>query len=302
MFKKLLSNLPYNPSLIGQVSFYAKRLHSEERVRRLGFMFVALAFVVQMFAFVSQPEPTLAESGNDILRGGFTTRGEAVQKCRDNHQDFAEILQYYELDCSIVSGASTVSLKSTAYNKQLDSLGRIPQGDSIYRPITGVTNPTDEYTVQIPGAGSLYMRNLWAWDSYSYSTHKALKMTNKSGQTVFLLYSCGNIVTIGKIQTNVTINKKLVRPSDATVQPDENVTYRLNVKNTGKYKAYDVRITDRLNPNLVPVAISDGGTKERKTDPRDGERKYYITWHIKSLDPGQSVSRKFVIAEICAIE
>ena len=35
MFKKLLSNLPYNPSLIGQVSFYAKRLHAEEKIRRL---------------------------------------------------------------------------------------------------------------------------------------------------------------------------------------------------------------------------------------------------------------------------
>jgi uncharacterized repeat protein (TIGR01451 family) len=198
MFKKLLSNLPYNPSLIGQVSFYAKRLRGEERIRRLGMVFVALAFIVQMFAFISQPQPTLAESTNDIIRGGFTTKDQAVLHCLNGSLDFYEILTYYGLGCDSISNASTVTVNSRDYSSQLDSMGRNQQGPTIYRPLTNKTNPTDEYPVDIPGAGRFWMRNLWAWDSYASSSYKMLKMTNKHGQTIFIMYSCGNIVTIGK--------------------------------------------------------------------------------------------------------
>jgi uncharacterized repeat protein (TIGR01451 family) len=196
MFKKLLTNLPYNPSLIGQVSFYAKRLHAEERIRKLGFVFVVLAFLVQMFAFISQPEPSLASSSNDIINGGFTTRSEAASKCRSNAQSFASVLSYYGVDCDRVANASTITIRSNAAD--YDSLGRNQQGPTIYRPITGKTNPTDEYPVDIPGVGRFWMKNLRAWDSYSHSDYKVLKMTNKHGQTIFIMYSCGNIVTIGK--------------------------------------------------------------------------------------------------------
>lgn len=198
MYKKLLSNLPYNPSLIGQVSFYAKRLHTEEKIRRLGLVFVVLAFIVQMFAFVSQPEPTLAESTNDIIRGGFATRDQAVLHCINPSSDFSKILAYYGVDCNILGSASTVTVNSRDYSSRLDSMGRNQQGATIYRPLTGKTNPTDEYPVDIPNAGRFWMRNLWAWDSYASSSYKMLKMKNKHGQTIFIMYNCGNIVTIDK--------------------------------------------------------------------------------------------------------
>jgi uncharacterized repeat protein (TIGR01451 family) len=196
MFKKLLTNLPYNPSLIGQVSFYAKRLHGEEKIRRLGLVFVMLAFFVQMFAFVSQPESTLAESDNDIIRGGFTTRDQAVLHCINPQSDFSKILAYYGVSCEQIANASTVTIRSNAAD--YDSLGRVQQGPTIYRPLTGKTNPTDEYPVYIPNAGTFWMKNLRAWDSYSSSTYKVLKITKADGTVIMVMYDCGNIVTIGQ--------------------------------------------------------------------------------------------------------
>lgn len=196
MFKKLLSNLPYNPSLIGQVSFYANRLHAEEKIRRLGLVFVVMAFLVQMFAFVNQPEPTLASSSNDIIPGGFTTRDQAVLYCLDGNKDITKIFAYYGLTCDIIANATTETIRSTDQNKQYDSLGRNPQGPVIAR--TG--KPTNEYAVNIPNVGRLYMRNLWAWDSGAYSTYKVLRMTNKHGQVIRIMYNCGNIVTVGVYQ------------------------------------------------------------------------------------------------------
>lgn len=214
MFKKLISNLPFNPSLIAEVSFYAKRIHNESSVRRTGVMFMVLAMLIQLFAIVSPPEATLAESSNDIIRGGFTSREQATNYCRSNTQSFADILSYHGIDCEKVASASIQTIKSTDYNKQLRSMGRNPQGSKIVR--TG--KETNETTVRI-GGKNYYMRNLWSWDSGSYSSYKVLVMKNAHGQTIFILYNCGNIATIGTYsppvpQTPKPVPQKPLPPTD----------------------------------------------------------------------------------------
>jgi uncharacterized repeat protein (TIGR01451 family) len=194
MFKKLLSNLPFNPSLIGQVSFYAHRLHKEERLRKIGIIMVILSVLIQMFAVISPPEPTLAESNNDIVRGGFTSRDQALWYCAANTGNFKTILQHYGVSCDLLAKASTRTVRSTDYNKKLHSMGRISYGQRIAR----TNKPTNEYPVDIAGAGRFYMRNMWAWDSGAYSTYKVLQVTNPHGQTIMIMYSCGNIVTIDR--------------------------------------------------------------------------------------------------------
>jgi hypothetical protein len=69
MFKKLLANLPFNPSLIDQVSFYHGRLKQEAAIRRLGFIMMIAAMVVQFIATLYPAQPSLAASPNDILDG-----------------------------------------------------------------------------------------------------------------------------------------------------------------------------------------------------------------------------------------
>lgn len=193
MFKKLLSNLPFNPSLINEVAFYSKRMHTESSVRRLGFLFIALAMFVQMFAVISPPEPTLASSSNDVIRDGFNSRDEATLHCLGDTQGFRDVLAYYGVDCDIISRAEKVTLNSRHYGDRLDSMGRNPVAAN--NPKNG--KPSNQYSVRIGGT-TFYMKNLWYWDTYSSSNYDALKMTNKHGQTVFVLYDCGNIVTIDK--------------------------------------------------------------------------------------------------------
>lgn len=194
MFKKLLSNLPFNPSLIDQVSFYAKRMHREESLRRLGLVFIVMAMFVQMFAIISPPEPTLASGANDIVNGGFTSKEQAVNQCRNNTQSFGVILNYYGITtCEALEKASVVNIKSTDHGKKLRSLGRIAQGPTVGR--TG--KATNEESVSI-GGKTYYMRNLWAWDSGASSTYKALKLTNSRGETIYIIFDCANIATIGK--------------------------------------------------------------------------------------------------------
>lgn len=194
MFKKLLSNLPFNPSLIGQVSFYAKRMHREEKIRQLGVAFIVLAMVLQVFAFIAPPESTLAQSGNDIIRGGFTTQAQAVDACETNRQDYKNILAHFDISCANLAAASTQNIRSTDYDKKLYSMGRIAKG-----PTGRSDKPTDEYSVKINDE-TYFLRYLWSFDTWAYSTYKALVGTNDSGQQFLILYNCGNPVWIDRFE------------------------------------------------------------------------------------------------------
>ena len=186
MFKKLLSNLPFNPSLVSQVGFYAKRLHQEAWLRSLGLILVGVTLFIQIFAVAAPPGHSLQISGNDLIPGGFTSRDAAVIRCARNDYGYRDILLHYQINCNNVANSQTITLKSTDYNRQLYSMGRIPYGKA------------GEYAVQIAGS-TYYMRFLWGWDrGIPYSTYKALHGIKDDGTEFFLLYNCGNLVIIGK--------------------------------------------------------------------------------------------------------
>lgn len=184
-FKRLLSNLPFNPSLIGKVSFYAKRLRRESSIRRLGFIFIALAMFIQTLAIVSPPKPSIARSGNDLIEGGFSSQGQAISVCQNNTAAFRDIAAHFNISCENIAAARTVTLRSDNYNAQLYSMGRIAYGKPGETPVN--VNGTN-----------YYLRYLWSWDSWgAWSTYTALQGTDNNGRPFFILYDCGNFVFIG---------------------------------------------------------------------------------------------------------
>lgn len=193
MFRKLVSNLPFNPSLVHQLSFYAKRMHEETAVRRFGVILVALALLLQIFAVASPAQPTLARVGNDIIPGGAVgsdnqaKQGSLVNNCNDNNYDFATILGYFGINCTDLFFGTVKQINSTDYGGQLYSMGRSPH-----------FGPPSEVSVTIPGAGTFYMRPLDAW---GHATYTAIVGTRANGTPFMVLFDCGNLVIVGKPPT-----------------------------------------------------------------------------------------------------
>ncbi|MEO8105556.1 MAG: hypothetical protein ABI602_04460 [Candidatus Saccharibacteria bacterium] len=194
MFEKLITALPYNPNLLHQLAFYGKRMRQEQSVRRVGLLFIVLAFFIQFFAVISPPQPTVASSTNDILNGGFSSKAEAVSACHANTQNYSKILAYYGISCTDVANASTTTLTSTAQNNTLFSMGRLPYGAR--NASSGKV--TSETPVQISGVGTVYLRHLSSFDTGPSSSYQALQGVNSTThKTFYLLYNCGNLVFIG---------------------------------------------------------------------------------------------------------
>ncbi|MCA9332374.1 hypothetical protein KDA00_00705 [Candidatus Saccharibacteria bacterium] len=264
MFRKLVSNLPFNPSLINQVSFYAKRMHKEESVRRIGVGLVALALFIQIFAVVSPPEPTLARVGNDIIPGGAVgatdkaKQGSLVNHCNSNNYDFATILDYFGINCTDLFFGEVKTINSADYGGQLYSMGRAPYGIAGETPVT------------IPGSGTYYMRLLNGWGNANY---KAIVGTRSNGTPFMVLFDCGNIVIVGKPPTEKP--QKVITCSNLAMNvPDgSKVELGATISLRGKAKGENLPPGELVDMYYDYVKVSTGsvlGTKTARGVPFSG--------------------------------
>lgn len=199
MFRKLVSNLPYNPGLIAQVGFYADRLHREQSIRRMSFVFMALAMAVQSLAVLSPSEPSLAASNNDIIYGGVYSKA-ALTNAYINNADVRAIYQHYHIELVDLENATTTSIRTSDAN--YISMGR--------NSITSYSHVASEYKrnevkVQYDGKDTtstaddrfVYQRQLRAWDTGSSSLYSTYRVVSSvTGQEYWILKSCGNLTFI----------------------------------------------------------------------------------------------------------
>lgn len=253
MFKKLISNLPFNPSLIGQVSFYARRLHKEERLRRLGLIFMVLSLIVQMFAVASPPERSLAASANDIIYGGVQTTGDLVDAyMRNAGGDVQAIFAHYGVGTSELAQAQDSSVDTRGDNvNRYYSIGRT------------IGSRSDSFEVAIPGSSTpIYMRTLGGW---AEKVWPAFSLPSSKYGRVWILKDCGNIVTEGIPPTGnpaLEIFKTAEPGHNSTVLPGDKVHYTLTFSNKGQAPATNFRIEDTIPDQLHNIEIGESGAFE----------------------------------------
>lgn len=204
MFEKLLSQVPYNPGLAHHLAFYGRRMHQEASIRRLGVVFIALAFIVQSIAVLSPPQSAVASSNNDLINGGFSTPAEAYNKCMSNDSDnFGSIVHYFGIKCEDLKNASTSTLKPTAVRdgQHYYSAGRINYGS------------TDDKSYPIPGADTIYFRSFSSVTQDHNDDWRALMVHNNAGEQFYILYKCGNLVSIGLPSPSPLVEETKSAPS-----------------------------------------------------------------------------------------
>lgn len=195
MFEKLLSNLPYNPGLLKQITFYARRMRHEESIRRTGMIFVALAFTVQFVAFLAPPQASTAYSSSDMINGGISSKADAVSACKKNIKNYGDALWNFHITCNDVANTTKTTILSTDYNRNIYSLSWLPYGAT--NPTSG--KPTYEQAINLSKVSeTIYARRLDSADhKYPVSKYDVLKGTASNGRTFWIMFGCGNLVFVG---------------------------------------------------------------------------------------------------------
>ncbi|HEX9679205.1 MAG TPA: hypothetical protein VGA08_01120 [Candidatus Saccharimonadales bacterium] len=188
MFKKLVANAAFSPSMVTTIGFYAKRLRQEEFTRRLGLIFSALAVALQTLAIISPPEATIASGPNNIIYTGVTSVEDLLRHYDRNddgngHRDLQQIFAHYGISRDDLADAKITTIKSTDRDRKLRSIGRKPYGKA------------GEVAVPISdSATTVYERWLWSWDSGPYSTYRVFQGQTSDGRWFAVLMNCGNLV------------------------------------------------------------------------------------------------------------
>ena len=297
MFKKIVSQLSFSPALVGQLSFYAKRLRKEQATRRLGLVFVALALVVQSLVVFQGPDPANAANPGDMIYGGLglgsaRSLNNFLNPYDRNDRNLQDIMNYY--------GITRAEIAATTF-------GKYTVGDKIvwgYEPRPGVvdvaiTNGSGQVVNHLYGRPQNIAngRNTEIWAYIGYSS--------KIGWFAIQQY-CGNLITdvyptpppppaptptpakVVYSKSAVNASQNNVDASKTTAKASDKITYTLTAKNTGG-TATSIVLSDHLSDVLTySRLINQGGGTFNSTAKT-------LSWPATDLAPGATVTKSFTI-------
>lgn len=280
MFRKLVSNLPFSPSLIHQVGFYATRLKKEEFTRKLSLALTALLLVIQSLTVFIPAKPTVAASTNDIIFGGGTKES-ILQTYRSGCDargrcDIKQIFNSYGINEHNLAAATYETIYSSQANNYW-STGRAPRGYG------------GEVQHKIPGGPTIWARTLHGWKlNYNW---KVLKVQTNQGVR-WILLECGNIITKETVTPPPPDVEVTKTASKANVKKGEKFYYTITIKNISTTTARNVPVFDNAPPGIA--LQPDGLGSNPLVSPSRWQTSSNIT-----IGAGQSVSyRIYAIATV----
>lgn len=182
MFRKIVSNLPFSPALIGQLGFYARRLRKEEATRKLGLIVTVLALIVQSFAVFIPPEAANASSSADFVRGGVTSVSNFLSYYDRNYNHIKDIYNSLHITRAEIAAAKyTVIGESSRYNWSLTSLYSAAQGQRSWRYGGGPNDIVYYRPMRLTQEGGDH--------------HPVFASTSKAQGWFAIKIDCGNLIT-----------------------------------------------------------------------------------------------------------
>lgn len=189
MFKKIVSHLPFSPSLIGELSFYAKRLQKEEMTRRFGLVLTAIALIIQSLIVFTPPESANAANAGDLVYGGIHSRSRLLSAWDNNTQGFADILRF--------AGITRDNLASAKDSKIHSRVKGNDAGWQSWNRVSRFGLQRGEVAFQV-GDTTLYSRPLAAFDvkhrTGSGSWYPAFVGTTAAGKPFAIMKACANVL------------------------------------------------------------------------------------------------------------
>ncbi|HYG84233.1 MAG TPA: hypothetical protein VD907_05115 [Verrucomicrobiae bacterium] len=310
MFQKIVSNLPFSPALIGQLGFYARRLRQEQATRKVGFVFMILALLIQSLTVFSPPESANAASPSDLIRGGIRTKNELMGAYDANTSGYRDIVAYAGITREELESATEGTFNSLDDNRIITSWGRISR--------FGESEGEKTHTIKLSDGSdiSIYSTPLWKLDTLEHtkrhgSNYQAFIGYSQKIGWFAVMKNCANlafknepapkpiptepapapapekkpIISKHKSALNLT---QTTNATEVIAQPGDRIEYTLTIKNDGDAEAVET-IEEHLTDVAEYATLIDmgGGTYD--------ENKKVLRWNDVKISPKSSESRKIVV-------
>jgi len=237
MFRKIVSNLPFSPALIGQLGFYAKRLRKEEATRRLGLIFVILALVVQSLVVFQPSESANASGDTDMVSGGISSIDDYLASYDTNTKHLRDVMNYVGITREEIASTEYTSLTvNDSISWGFASRFSYDQGERQY----GISDLAGNQV------STFYSRPLKLWGSPDDVYYGWVGHSEEMGW-FGILQSCGNLVT----RTIPTIPTPPNKPKEVQTPPRVSKTSETTPKASEKPEVPKAPEKCAVNPNLL---------------------------------------------------
>lgn len=293
MFRKLVSNLPYSPSLIGEIGFYARRLKNEDVTRRLTALFIVLTFIMQSLAVFSPVESVNASSEQDIIRGGVNDLDDFLIRYDHNEDDLKDILSTVGVSRDEIANTRKTTIRATSDMYIMSRFGQLMSSDK---------EISMSYQKSTGGMDVRYFSQLTELDG-AHQSFKGWVGNSASLGWFAILQSNGSLVTHGipatfkptandssnAIKTISARNITQSVPAETTkAATSDRIQYTLTLSNPQPISTsggYEMRISDILEYSSL---VDAGGADY---DPSTQT----ISWPKIQLKPGSQQERVFIV-------
>jgi len=292
MFRKIISNLSFSPALVGQLSFYAKRLRKEETTRRLGLVFTALALIVQSLVLLQPPESANAASSNDFIRGGISNISELLAAYDKNSNNLKDIYTYFGITRDEISKVQRTSWPAgDTRSWGFESRFSYAKGE---RKVD-ITDSDGDYVK------SIYGRPMKLYSSYSNKNVEGWVGYSDSIGWFGIVKSCANLATkklppppppeeskIVLSKSALNISKSSVDATSVVASESDLIRYTLTIENKGLAPT-SVDITENLADVLEYATISDNGGGTLNSSSKT------LSWPTTDIAQGGKQVRVFAV-------
>lgn len=308
MFKKIVSQLSFSPALVGQLSFYAKRLKKEQTTRRLGLVFVALALVVQSLVVFQPPQSANAANASDMIPGGLglgssRSYNNFVGPYDRNERHLKDIFNYFGITRDEIMGAGNNYSHFTVNNKI--SWGFENRAGATAVSITdGSANPVT----------NLYGRPLKSNNPVNAEIYSYIGYSQKAGWFA-IMQACGNLVTdiypspppaptpptpptaakITAKKSAINVTQSNIDATKTTAKVNDKLTFSLTATNTGE-TGTTIDFNDNIADTLSFSKLIDRGGGTLNTTTK------VLSWPAVSVPAGATVTKKFTVQMNSSLE
>ncbi len=189
MFKKIVSRLPFSPSLIKELGSYAKKLRKEEALRKTGLILTVISLIIQSLIVLSPPESANAANSNDLVYGGIHTKRNLLDAWDQNRQGYRDLLKHAGITRKNLVNSVNTEIHSRKGGKSLGWLS--------WNRSARFGMQKGETSAKI-GSQTIYIRPLASFDTGrnkrgTGSWYKAFVGKNSRGQEFAIMKGCANI-------------------------------------------------------------------------------------------------------------
>lgn len=302
MFRKIVSNLPFSPALVGQLGFYSKKLRKEKTSRQLALIFVVLALVVQSLAIFQPPTSANASSLNDMVNGGLgQSLNNFMSPYDSNTRNLKDIMNYVGITRSEITSAQYTSWKAdTKFVWGLVPHFSYSQGERQYN----LVDSNNQQTVII------YSRPL----KLTYNSNELISGWVGNSKKIgwfAIVQASGNLVTeitppisskcnsklltndplcspgILESKTAINTSQGSVNAATVTASEGDQINYTITITNNDQGST-STALEDNLSDVLEYTTLIDNGGGTLSSAG-------VLSWPDITLNPGDTQTRTFVV-------